>query len=239
LEGEIIMYNECRHIKSDGKRCRAAALKGKPYCFFHIKSAHLYRRTIVEIPRIEDSASVLLGIGQVLHGLNVETMDFNRARLMLYGLQIAASVTARIEKAQTADSAADTVRSIHNAQGEPVEFTDAFFSGAPMLAPENSVCEPPQDCANCAQKDSCDKPNADGQPTNEDRWHRKTPDPERAALGVRRYLLAMLERKRAAERSSQDRDGQQQCEDIPLPAPPSSHASAAISADAVPPKPSA
>ena len=28
LEGEV-MYNECRHIKDDGQRCHAAALKTK------------------------------------------------------------------------------------------------------------------------------------------------------------------------------------------------------------------
>ena len=155
------MYNECRHIKSDGKRCRAAALKGKPYCFFHIKSDHLHRRITAEIPPIEDSTSILLAIGQVVRALDSETMDCKRAGLMLYGLQIASSVTTRLEKAQPADTVADTVRSIHNADGEPVEFTEAFFSGAPMLAPENSVCEPPHDCANCDRKDSCDNPHAD------------------------------------------------------------------------------
>ena len=155
------MYNECRHIKSDGKRCRAAALNGKPYCFFHIKSDHLHRRITAEIPPIEDSTSILLAIGQVVRALDSETMDCKRAGLMLYGLQIASSVTTRLEKAQPADTVPDTVRSIHNADGEPVEFTEAFFSGAPMLAPENSVCEPPHDCANCNRKDSCDNPHAD------------------------------------------------------------------------------
>ena len=42
-EGEV-MYNECRHIKDDGQRCHAAALKTKPYCFFHMKFDRMHRR---------------------------------------------------------------------------------------------------------------------------------------------------------------------------------------------------
>jgi hypothetical protein len=133
------MFNECRRIKDDGQRCHAAALEGKPYCFFHMKFDRMYCRDRIEIPPIEDSTSVLLAIGQVVRALNFETMDCRRAGLMLYGLQIASSVTARREQAKPVDS----VRSVHDLEGKPLEFTEAFVMGAPMLAPENSICEPP------------------------------------------------------------------------------------------------
>ena len=150
------MFNECRHIKNDGQRCRAAALKGKPYCFFHMKFDRIYKRDRIEMPPIEDSTSVLLAIGQVIRALNYETMDCKRAGLMLYGLQIAATVTARKEQTDPAEC----VRSIHDLDGKPLEFSEAFFMDTPMLAPENSVCEPPHDCADCSQKNSCKKPDA-------------------------------------------------------------------------------
>ena len=123
------MFNQCRHIKNNGQRCGSPALKGKPYCFFHMKFDRMHKRDYPEIPPIEDSTSVLLAIGQVVRALNYETMDLKRAGLMLYGLQIAATVTARNEQANPAQ----TVRSIHNLEGEPIEFNQAFLSGAPML----------------------------------------------------------------------------------------------------------
>jgi hypothetical protein len=103
------MYNECRHIKDDGQRCHAAALKTKPYCFFHMKFDRMHRRDRIEIPPIEDSTSVLLAIGQVVRALNYETINCRRAGLMLYGLQIAASVASRKEQAEPVDA----VRSVH------------------------------------------------------------------------------------------------------------------------------
>jgi hypothetical protein len=150
------MFQECRHIKSDGQRCRSAALRGKPYCFFHMKFDRMQKRDTPHIPPLEDSTSILLAIGQVIRALNFETMDCKRAALMLYGLQIAATVARQREHAEPVES----VRSVHNLAGEPLDFNQAFVFGADMLAPETSVCEPPHDCPNCPQHNSCDKPNA-------------------------------------------------------------------------------
>jgi hypothetical protein len=150
------MFNECRRIKDDGQRCHAAALEGKPYCFFHMKFDRMQKRDTPHIPPLEDSTSILLAIGQVIRALNFETMDCKRAALMLYGLQIAATVARQREHAEPVES----VRSVHNLAGEPLDFNQAFVFGADMLAPETSVCEPPHDCPNCPQHNSCDKPNA-------------------------------------------------------------------------------
>src|SRR3569623_956545 len=150
------MFKECRHIKDDGQRCHAAALSGKPYCFFHMKFDRMQKRSTPQIPPLEDSTSILLAIGQVIRALNFETMDCKRAGLMLYGLQIASSVARQRERAEPVES----VRSVHNLAGEPLDFNQASVFGADMLAPETSVCEPPHDCPNCPQNDSCDKSNA-------------------------------------------------------------------------------
>ena len=83
------MFNECRHIKDDGQRCRSAALKGNPYCFFHMKFDRMCKRDRIEIPPIEDSTCVLPAIGQVVRALNYETIDCRRAGLMPYEHQIA------------------------------------------------------------------------------------------------------------------------------------------------------
>lgn len=185
------MFNECRHIKDDGQRCRAAALKDKPYCYFHMKFDRLHKRESLEIPPLEDSTSVLLAIGQVVRALNHETMDCKRAGLMLYGLQIAATVTARRKLANPADS----VRSIHNLEGESVEFSEAFVSGAPMLAPENAVCEPPHDCKGCPQIDSCEKRNAALQSARVEDSAEPANGSEEAAHRVREGLFAHMQQQ--------------------------------------------
>ncbi len=33
----MFKFIECRHIMPNGRRCRAAALRGKPFCFHHAK----------------------------------------------------------------------------------------------------------------------------------------------------------------------------------------------------------
>jgi hypothetical protein len=121
-----------------------------------MKFDRMQKRDTPHIPPLEDSTSILLAIGQVIRALNFETMDCKRAALMLYGLQIAATVARQREHAEPVES----VRSVHNLAGEPLDFNQAFVFGADMLAPETSVCEPPHDCPNCPQHNSCDKPNA-------------------------------------------------------------------------------
>ena len=145
------MYRECRHIKEDGRRCRTGALKGKPYCYFHMNLKRTVHRPNIEIPPLEDSTSVLLGIGQVMRLLRLDTMDMKRAGLMLYGLQIASSVIKQREQGKPEDY----VRSVHDEAGSPIDFAEALVRETPALASESTVCEPPQDCANCEQKASC------------------------------------------------------------------------------------
>src|SRR6185312_13337425 len=146
------MYRECRHIKDDGLRCRTGALKGKPYCFFHMKLKRMDRQPMIQIPMLEDSTSVLLAIGQVMRLLALDTMDTKRAGLMLYGLQIASSVLKQKEQAKPAEY----VRSVHDAAGEPLDYSEALRKEIPVLAPDTTVCEAPQDCANCYQKGACE-----------------------------------------------------------------------------------
>ena len=124
-----------------------------------MKFDHMYNKDRPVIPPLEDLTSVLLAIGQVVRALNYETMELKRGGLMLYGLQIAAGVAARMEQPVPADC----VRSIHNLQGDPLDFSKAIALGNDMFAPEISVCEPPHDCASCPQKDFCAKQNPPNQ----------------------------------------------------------------------------
>lgn len=91
------MFNECHHIQPSGDRCHAAALRNQPYCYFHNKLHYVSRpsaKTKALTP-IEDDRSLKLALAQILRALTSPSIDVRRARLMLYGLQIAAQVMAR------------------------------------------------------------------------------------------------------------------------------------------------
>ena len=151
------MFHECRHIKTNGHRCHGAALRGKAYCYFHMNlrrmhSPRLSESQHFELPPIEDTASVLLAVGQVIRTLDSPYADTRRAGLMLYALQIAAQLTARQEQARPSES----VRNLYDPAGDPLDFSDALDNGIDMLAPDKEVCEPPHDCRHCPKQDSCE-----------------------------------------------------------------------------------
>ncbi|MGA8090349.1 MAG: hypothetical protein WCA10_23955 [Terracidiphilus sp.] len=167
------MFHECRHIKTDGLRCHAAALRGKPWCYFHDRLHRMHRANLpdsqkFQLPPIEDSSSVLIAIGQVIRSLNSPYMDSRRAGLFLYGLQIAAQLTNRAKTAKPSES----VRTLYNLAGAPVDpSSTAFDDDAELLAPDKTVCEPPHDCPNCPRQETCDnyqEPDDDDEEDSED-----------------------------------------------------------------------
>ena len=92
------------------------------------------------MPPIEDDSSIKLALTQVLGALNSPHMDTRRAGLFLYGLQIAAQLTAHSNR----QSPTDAVRSLcYESEGE-------------VLAPEKVTCEPPEDCLKCKLRETCE-----------------------------------------------------------------------------------
>jgi hypothetical protein len=138
------MYNECRHIMPSGKRCHSPALRDKAYCYYHFKLHRIANPTSGEanqigVSTIEDARGIQIALTQVLGALNSPYMDTRRAGLILYGLQIATKLTARI----STPTPSEAVRSLCE-------------SGDEVLAPETSMCEPPQDCLSCADYATCE-----------------------------------------------------------------------------------
>jgi len=139
------MYNECRHILSGGHKCRAAALKGKAFCYHHMASRRLARMTLTSsdalpLPPIEDTAGVMTALTQVIRQLGNNRLDRPKAATLFYGLQIAASL---VRKSPYDQPPGQTVRDVCD---DPEEG---------LIAPEATSCEPPKDCANCEKRGSC------------------------------------------------------------------------------------
>jgi len=140
------MYYICRHIMPSGAKCDAPALRGKPFCYFH---ARLHRFAgaptsnpdgNLKLPVLEDRCAIQHALAQVLDGLCSSRLDPRRAGLALYAIQIASQNVGR----KPVYIPRDPVDSVtHTAAGDE-------------LGPKAHVCEPPEDCVDCSDWETCD-----------------------------------------------------------------------------------
>jgi hypothetical protein len=154
------MFYECRHIKTNGLRCHAAALAGRAYCYFHFNLHRLHKAPVTHkfnIPPLEDSSSVLLGITHVLRALDSCFVDRRHAQIAISGLRIAAQVIARQEKDSEYTKPSEFVRDLSAPSGDLIDIDspEAWENAGDILAPEKLVCEPPHDCLDCPRNDDC------------------------------------------------------------------------------------
>ena len=135
------MHFACRHIKSDGVRCQAAAMRASNFCYYHTKNRSRARLGAMEdfvIPIPEDKASIRTSIAQTLNALISKRIDAKTAGLILYGLQLALQ---SVPKSMTLPS--DLVRDVtQSSEGEE-------------LAPAECV-HPGSDCSGCSRADTCE-----------------------------------------------------------------------------------
>lgn len=94
---------ECRHILATGQKCHAVALRDRPFCYHHarrrtIAAQNLHLDSSLILPTIEDNASVLMAMNQVLVALSTGRIDVKAAGRYIYGIQIASQTIRRIEK---------------------------------------------------------------------------------------------------------------------------------------------
>jgi hypothetical protein len=86
------MYKVCRHIRTSGGRCRAAAVHNHNFCFYHLTQRQSTPAAApLELPPLEDRAAIQIAISRVLAALAAGLLDRRDAGLFLYGIQIAAS----------------------------------------------------------------------------------------------------------------------------------------------------
>jgi hypothetical protein len=140
-----MLYPECRHVMTSGKKCEVPALKGEHFCYYHTRLHLAAKKPVtpmdsIEIPVIEDHCTLQLVLAQVLKQLVNGNIDRHRAGLLLYGPQIAA---------QTVDRSRVSLPS----------FAVKSISRTPEgddLAPETIRCEGSDYCENCPMAEICE-----------------------------------------------------------------------------------
>ena len=113
----------CRHIKTNGTRCKAPSLTDGTWCYFHHRLHHQHRTVRqtpatrgylipgqhIELTTLEDRESVQVALSVVINALATGNLDIKRATALLYGLQLASNNARGL---QTTPFAPDTVRAI-------------------------------------------------------------------------------------------------------------------------------
>jgi len=96
------MYNECRHIFTSGRKCQSPALKEQPFCYFHSNTRKRPspanqpydpytdpKETVLPLPPLEEADAIQLALSDVILALAANRIDPRRARILIYGLQVA------------------------------------------------------------------------------------------------------------------------------------------------------
>ena len=91
----------CDHLKEDGFYCKSPALRGRNYCYFHLKlrgrRLNMARARIldadqpVDFPFPEDMHAVQVTLAEVVNALAHKRIDHKTAGLVLYAMQQAAA----------------------------------------------------------------------------------------------------------------------------------------------------
>jgi hypothetical protein len=105
-----MQYELCRHIKTNGTRCKAPSLTDGLWCYFHhrLHQRHnTYRHTEatrgylipgqhIELTALEDRESVQIALSVVINALATGNLEPRRATALLYGLQLASINSAHL-----------------------------------------------------------------------------------------------------------------------------------------------
>jgi hypothetical protein len=99
----------CLHLKADGTFCRANALKGEKYCYFHFR-AQAFRTTArqtpaefaANLPVLDSPANIQAAIDQTAHAVAGGAIDTRTATVLLRAIQLASANLTALDLSQAA-----------------------------------------------------------------------------------------------------------------------------------------
>ena len=117
-------YPLCRHILTKGLQCKSPALTDGLYCYFHARlyarhSPYRYPQNAraaltpgqhVELAALEDHESVQVALSVVVNALATGALEPPRAKVLLYGLSLAAT---NIHRRGFVSTPTNAVRTVH------------------------------------------------------------------------------------------------------------------------------
>jgi hypothetical protein len=118
-----MQYDLCRHIKTNGLRCKSPAVTETVFCYFHTRlhqrhaafrpqgdaTRYVIAGQHVQLVALEDRESVQTALSVVINALALGQLETSRATALLYGLQLAAMNSSKLN---TQPYAPNIVRSI-------------------------------------------------------------------------------------------------------------------------------
>ncbi len=93
--GAAPAHRQCGYTKSDGHKCRDWAIRGHNHCARHHRFLQWYPERPIEVPLLEDEASVVLLLSQTLRALAWGTIPVANGRMLLAGCRQAFSMQGR------------------------------------------------------------------------------------------------------------------------------------------------
>jgi hypothetical protein len=139
------MFDECRHVKPSGIKCKSPALRSTPFCYFHSRLDRSRNPSVtdhklpIQLPSLEDFNGIQIALHQILEALSTSRIDARRASLFLRGLRIAADLAAKSPSIAPSEFVRDL----------------SYQNDGSSLALEKSTCEPPEDCFRCNKREDC------------------------------------------------------------------------------------
>ena len=88
-------YKTCEHIKDDGVRCGGPALRGQPFCRFHVRLTEPGASPGEDgytLPLLETEQSVQIALQQMMSALLSGKLSERKAAVMLSGIKAAAAL---------------------------------------------------------------------------------------------------------------------------------------------------
>ncbi len=124
-------FYECQHVRSSGKKCRAIAIRGHRFCYFHLQARRAQHSATpavtvaneaiapaplaatIALPMLEDRSALQIALSEVLRAVAANQIDTNRGWLLLSGLRIAS------ENCGSNDEFADPIQQVHALEPTP------------------------------------------------------------------------------------------------------------------------
>jgi len=101
----------CQQMKYNGEPCRAAALRGKKFCYYHLHAGPLPEqienlavipKVQFHLPLLDDATSIQATITLVCEHLLHRRLEPKKAGIRLYALQVASSNLGRMNNEESA-----------------------------------------------------------------------------------------------------------------------------------------